>query len=140
VISLNICSSAPIRCIPRAELIENSLQPDWPKFFSYSPDIWSYLDKVCDVFGLRKYMHFRHEVIGCYWQEDSNEWLVKLRVTNPDGSVAREFEDRCHVLLDGTGILNNFKWPNIEGLRDKYKGKVNFATPPTRRGHWLHPV
>jgi hypothetical protein len=27
------------------------------------------------------------------------------------------------VLLHGTGILNNFKWPNIEGM-EKFKGKI----------------
>ncbi|KAJ4583416.1 hypothetical protein HRR82_003711 [Exophiala dermatitidis] len=100
------------------------VQPDWPRFFSYSPDIWKYLDKVCEVFDLRKYMVFNTEVIGCYWQEETGEWLVKLKETNPkDGSTVRLFEDRCHVLLHGTGILNNFKWPDIEGM-DKFKGRI----------------
>ncbi|KAJ4516740.1 hypothetical protein HRR88_007892 [Exophiala dermatitidis] len=101
-----------------------ALNPDWPRFFSYSPDIWKYLDKVCEVFDLRKYMVFNTEVIGCYWQEETGEWLVKLKETNPkDGSTVRLFEDRCHVLLHGTGILNNFKWPDIEGM-DKFKGRI----------------
>jgi len=104
--------------------IANAIQPDWPRFFSYSPDIWKYLDKVCDVWGLRKYMTFNTEVIGCYWQQQTGEWLVKLKETDPaTGSTVREFEERCHVLLHGTGILNNFKWPNIEGM-EKFKGKI----------------
>ena len=69
-------------------------------------------------------MVFNTEVIGCYWQEETGEWLVKLKETNPkDGSTVRLFEDRCHVLLHGTGILNNFKWPDIEGM-DKFKGRI----------------
>ncbi|KAL6242616.1 hypothetical protein RBB50_010262 [Rhinocladiella similis] len=99
-----------------------ALNPEWPRFFSYSPDIWKYLDKVCEVFGLRKYMTFKSEVIGCYWQQETGEWLVKLKQTNADGTT-RLFEDRCHVLLHGTGILNNFKWPNIEGM-EKFKGRI----------------
>ena len=89
-----------------------------------SPDIWKYLDKVCEVWGLRKYMNFNTEVIGCYWQDDPAEWLVKLKETKPDGST-RLFEDRCHMLLHGTGILNNFKWPKIEGM-ETFKGRVCF--------------
>jgi len=100
------------------------VQPDWPRFFSYSPDIWKYLDKVCEVWGLRKYMTFSTEVIGCYWQQQTGEWLVKLKQTNTTDGSTRIFEDRCHMLLHGTGILNNFKWPNIEGM-EKFKGKVS---------------
>lgn len=100
-----------------------SQNADWPRFFSYSADIWAYLDKVCETFGLRKYMHFHTEVVGCYWNEEKGEWKVKLRETKP-GQGAREFEDHCHLLLNGTGILNNYKWPSIPGLKDKFRGRV----------------
>ena len=70
-------------------------------------------------------MTFKTEVIGCYWQQETGEWLVKLKQTQADGST-RLFEDRCHLLLHGTGILNNFKWPKIEGM-EKFKGKVSDA-------------
>lgn len=99
-----------------------ALNPEWPRFFSYSPDIWKYLNKVCDVWNLRQYMNFNSEIVGCYWQQDTGEWLVKIKETKPDGST-RLFDDRCHVLLHGTGILNNFKWPNIEGM-EKFKGRI----------------
>ncbi|TVY80271.1 putative sterigmatocystin biosynthesis monooxygenase [Lachnellula suecica] len=99
-----------------------ALNPDWPRYASRSPDIWKYLDKVCETFDLRKYMTFNTEIIGCYWNEEAGEWTVKLRQTSP-GSAPREFEEKCHLLLHATGILNNFKWPQIEGL-EKFKGKV----------------
>lgn len=100
-----------------------AMNPDWPRFFAHSPDIWKYLDKVCKTFDLRKHMVFNTEVVGAYWNDDNGEWTVKLRQTAP-GQVPREFEDTCHLLLHGTGILNNFKWPDIPGLMDKFKGKV----------------
>ncbi|KAF1922619.1 uncharacterized protein M421DRAFT_96697 [Didymella exigua CBS 183.55] len=40
-----------------------ALNPDWPRFFSYAPDIQKYLLKVVEVFELRKYMTFNTEVI-----------------------------------------------------------------------------
>lgn len=67
-------------------------------------------------------MTFNTEVLGCYWNEEAGEWTVKLRETKPDGA-SREFEEKCNLLLHATGILNNFKWPDIEGL-DKFRGKV----------------
>lgn len=59
---------------------------------------------MCETFGLRKYMTFNTEVIGCYWEEERGEWLVKLRESR-QGQESREFEERCHLLLHGTGIL-----------------------------------
>ncbi|KAF2725703.1 FAD/NAD(P)-binding domain-containing protein [Polychaeton citri CBS 116435] len=100
-----------------------ALNPDWPRFFSYSPDIWKYLDKVCGTFNLRKYMTFNTEVVGCQWNEEKGEWKVSLRETKPN-TPPREFEETCHLLLHGTGILNNFKWPDIPGLKNVFKGKV----------------
>lgn len=68
-------------------------------------------------------MAFNTEVVGCYWQEDTSEWLVKLKETKPDGST-RLYDDSCHLLLKGTGLLNSYKYPDIEGL-DRFKGKVS---------------
>ena len=53
-------------------------------------------------------MTFNTEVIGCYWQEETGEWKVKLRKQVP-GQEPHEFEEHCHVLLYGAGVLNNFK-------------------------------
>lgn len=53
-------------------------------------------------------MSFDTEVIGCKWNEDKGEWTVRLRESKP-GQQSREFEDHCHLLLHGSGILNNFK-------------------------------
>lgn len=67
-------------------------------------------------------MTFSTKVIGCYWQQETGEWLVKLEQTNPDGTK-RQFEDRCHMLIQGTGVLNTPKWPEIKGM-EKFKGKL----------------
>ncbi|WEW61449.1 hypothetical protein PRK78_006939 [Emydomyces testavorans] len=96
--------------------------PEWPNFYSYAPDIWKYLDRVCKTFDLRKYMTFNTKVIGAFWEGDKGEWKVTLTQTMPDGTQ-REFEERCHVLLNTTGIFNNYKWPELEGM-DKFRGRV----------------
>jgi cation diffusion facilitator CzcD-associated flavoprotein CzcO len=73
-------------------------------------------------------MTFNTEVIGCYWEEDVGKWTVKLRQSTP-GAAPREFEETCDLLLHATGILNNFKYPDIEGL-NKFKGKVVRKSAP----------
>lgn len=70
-------------------------------------------------------MTFNTQVISCNWDDEPGEWIVKLRQTSSDdSSSSREFEERCHILLHATGILNNYKWPTIPGLNDKFKGRI----------------
>lgn len=99
-----------------------ALNPDWPRFFSYAPDILKYLEKVCDVFDLRKYMTFNTEVIRAEWQDDVGKWKITLRQKTPTGEE-REFEEECDVFLYASGLLNNYKWPAIKGI-NKFKGRI----------------
>lgn len=66
-------------------------------------------------------MTFNTEVFGCYWQHEQGEWLLKMKQTRPDGSVV-DLEDRCHLLLNGTGVLNKWKMPDIQG-NQRVQGK-----------------
>lgn len=106
-----------------------ALNPDWPRFFSYAPDIQKYLEKVCDVFDLRKYMTFNTEATRAEWKDDVGKWKVTLRQTTSSGEE-REFQEECDLLLYASGILNNYKWPGIKGI-NSFKGRiVHTATWP----------
>lgn len=67
-------------------------------------------------------MNFNSEIVGAYWQDETSEWKVEIKQQLTDGSIEIS-EQRCDVLLYGTGILNSYKWPDISGL-DSFKGKV----------------
>lgn len=99
-----------------------ALNPDWPRFFSYAPDIQKYLLKVVEVFDLRKYMTFNTEVVRSEWQDDKGKWKVTLKQQSPSGK-SKEWEEECDLLLYATGILNNYKWPKIKGM-EKFKGRI----------------
>ncbi|KAK8236504.1 hypothetical protein HDK77DRAFT_379109 [Phyllosticta capitalensis] len=99
-----------------------ALNPDWPKFFSSATDIWAYLDRVCDVFDLRKYMNFSTTVRGATWDEERGQWDLTLQRRTSSSSI-EEFSDSCDLLLYATGILNAPKHPNIPGI-DSFHGPV----------------
>ncbi|KAH6259915.1 hypothetical protein HBI42_095670 [Parastagonospora nodorum] len=116
-----------------------ALNPDWPRFFSYAPDIQKYLLKVVEVFDLRKYMTFNTEVVRAEWQEETGKWKVTLKQKSPSGEE-KEFVEECDLLLYATGILNNYKWPKIKGI-NSFKGKiVHTATWPEdyQREQWAN--
>lgn len=80
---------------------------------------------MCRVFDLRRHMRFGVEVVGACWDDDAAQWRVKLRRRSVDDSGVREesFEDTCDVFLYATGILNNWKWPKMDGL-ESFEGRI----------------
>lgn len=100
-----------------------ALDPEWPRLFSHSEDIWQYLNKVCKAFDLRRYMKFNSEVVDAEWNPRRGEWKVKYgkrhypfdrrlliltRVKNH--STGKESIDVCDFLILGTGIFNNYRY------------------------------
>ncbi|KAK0733515.1 hypothetical protein B0T26DRAFT_631405 [Lasiosphaeria miniovina] len=91
---------------------------DWSNFHSPADEINAYLNQVCDDEGMREYIKTSHEVISAKWNERDGVWGLIVR-----NQHSKEFSDYAHFLVDGTGILNNWKWPAIEGL-ETFKGKL----------------
>ena len=49
-------------------------------------------------------------ITAANWHEQEGKW--KLQVEGPDGT----FADECHILLNASGTLNRWQWPDISGL------------------------
>lgn len=69
-------------------------------------------------FDLEKYMTFNTTVKSAAWDDDAG--VYRLQLTRKDGGT---FTDYCNILINGSGVLNDFKWPQIPGL-DTFKGKL----------------
>ncbi|KXJ91617.1 cyclohexanone monooxygenase [Microdochium bolleyi] len=91
--------------------------PNWSAYYAGSPEIQDYFVGFCDKYNLRKYIKLKHRVVGAFWHEDSGQWEVKVE---HDGQT---FTDWCHVLVNGSGLINRWKWPQIEGLHS-FKGDL----------------
>lgn len=96
--------------------------PNWSQYYSESPEIWKYFKETTDKFKLNRYIALRHEVIKAQWNDDAGQWEVTIRKLD-DGS---EFVDTCHVLVNGNGILNDWKWPEIKNLHS-FKGVLEHS-------------
>ncbi|PKY00473.1 FAD/NAD(P)-binding domain-containing protein [Aspergillus campestris IBT 28561] len=85
--------------------------PHWSQYYSGAREIWAYMKAVALDEGLTQYMEFGVEVKGATWVDETARWVVKLAKVN-----GQEWEEQCDVLLNATGVLNNWKWPDIPGL------------------------
>ncbi|KAH7141866.1 hypothetical protein EDB81DRAFT_653405 [Dactylonectria macrodidyma] len=97
-----------------------ALYPDWPKYLSPSDDIFRYLDRVVECFGLRKYMVFNSTVVACRWNEDEAQWHVTVK----DSATGAIRQDKANVVISASGILNSWKFPEeVEGLHS-FQGRL----------------
>jgi cation diffusion facilitator CzcD-associated flavoprotein CzcO len=74
-------------------------------------------------------MKLNTKVVECRWDEEHGVWNITLENQATKG----RWKDWAHVLINGTGILNSWKWPEIEGLHDFKGGLMHSA-------NWDHSV
>ncbi|GAB7341480.1 hypothetical protein MBLNU457_7713t1 [Dothideomycetes sp. NU457] len=92
----------------------------WSHFYSYSPEIWRYLKDIEEENDfIAKYIKLKHQIEHAEWSESDGVW--KLRVE--DLSSGKVFDDEAEFFINGGGVLNNWKWPDVPGLHD-FTGKL----------------
>ncbi|KAK4105331.1 FAD/NAD(P)-binding domain-containing protein [Parathielavia hyrcaniae] len=92
---------------------------DWPNFFSGAEDIREYLCRICDEEGMRDSIKTSHQVVSAQWDEKDGRWELVVR----DLETGEEFGDYATFLVNGTGFLNTWKWPAVNGL-DSFQGRL----------------
>jgi len=74
-------------------------------------------------------MKLSTKVVEGRWDEEEGVWKITLE----DQNTKELRHDWAHIFINGTGILNTWKWPDIEGLND-------FKGPKMHSAHWDHSV
>ena len=82
-----------------------------------SRELFEYFQNFAEKYDLNKYIHLEQQVVGTKWNGDS--WDVEIS-NRKDGHTYR---DQCDILINATGILNNWRWPDVPGLND-FKGSL----------------
>lgn len=90
--------------------------PSWTSYYSGAPEILAYLKGIVQKYDLMRFIKLGTPVVHAEW--DENEGLWHIKTCTPDGL---EKSETAHLLINGTGILNKWKWPNVPGLQD-FKG------------------
>jgi len=91
----------------------------WSKFYADAPEILGYWRRVAEKYGVQKYVKFGHQCVEARWNEETSKWHVKLQKVET-GEVVEDVGD---VFMTGTGVLNEWRWPDIDGLKT-FKGTL----------------
>jgi cation diffusion facilitator CzcD-associated flavoprotein CzcO len=92
----------------------------WSHYYSYYPEIWEYLKEIeRENNFIQKYIKLRHRVEKVEWIDQTGTWRVTARNLSTDELVV----DEGQFFINAGGVLNSWKWPDINGLHD-FKGKL----------------
>ncbi|KAK5689222.1 hypothetical protein LTR17_026424 [Elasticomyces elasticus] len=92
---------------------------DWSAVYAGSGEIFEYFNNFAQKYRLGKYVKTRHQVTASTWDEGDSRWHVTIK----DLQTGNDVHDTCDILINASGILNNWRWPAIPGLHD-YKGTL----------------
>jgi cation diffusion facilitator CzcD-associated flavoprotein CzcO len=87
--------------------------PDWSDSYSLQPEIWRYLRKVADDYGVVDRIRFQCKVEHAAWDDAAKHW----RVETSQGSVTGD------VLVAAHGFLSEPAVPHFEGI-ETFAGQV----------------
>jgi hypothetical protein len=112
--------------------------PDWSGFYAYSDEIQQYFLKFADKYGLRKYVQLNTEVVSATWDEEEGKcksqtklrilllagaYSILIRSLKDDVELRRDgkvFHDWCHVLINGSGVVNKWKCKSLSRSTDQF--------------------
>ncbi|KAI3319407.1 FAD/NAD(P)-binding domain-containing protein [Xylariaceae sp. AK1471] len=92
---------------------------DWTAVYAPAEEIYKYFDGFANKYSLKQHVRLEHQVIGAYWNNDKDGYDIKVK----DIANNLVVTDHCDILINASGILNHWRWPEIPGL-DKYEGTL----------------
>ncbi|KAI0593841.1 hypothetical protein F4775DRAFT_586522 [Biscogniauxia sp. FL1348] len=100
--------------------------PEWSNFFSSAEEIEQYLHRVCEEEHMMDTIKTRHKVTGAWWDESRGLWDLKVVNLETD----EELRDHANFIIDASGILNNWQWPDVPNLESFQGDLVHTANWP----------
>ena len=94
---------------------------DWSRHFSPRKELWQYLERCADKYGVRPHIRFDTEVTEAVFEK--NSWRIKTS----------QGELTANAVICAVGQLNRPHIPDIEGLNQ-------FGGPAFHTARWNHDV
>ncbi|KAL2012370.1 hypothetical protein VTN00DRAFT_5088 [Thermoascus crustaceus] len=93
--------------------------PQWSSYYASGAEIQAYLQRVAAKYDAYQYMKFHHRVVRAEWGDSEGKWHVEVE----SEETGEKFTDTADVVCAATGLLNQWRWPDIPGLHD-FQGKL----------------
>jgi cation diffusion facilitator CzcD-associated flavoprotein CzcO len=93
---------------------------EWPAFYATGSEIQEYLTKITKEYNLDRDVVYSSTVNSAIWNEEDGLWHLEVKQAN------KTIKDSCQVLINASGVLNAWSWPDIKGL-SSFKGHLSHS-------------
>lgn len=93
----------------------------WRSYFSPRDQLWDYLRRAADEFGVRPDIRFETEVTAARWDAARNLWVVSVQTPDGPGTI------EANVLVSAIGQFGLPYVPRIKGM-ESFKGRMFHTT------------
>lgn len=87
--------------------------------YATGSEVHQYLTNFATKYNLGKYFRFRTKLVSASWDNEAGYWKLVLK----DLANKNEVKETADILINASGPLNQWKWPEISGLHD-YQGHL----------------
>ncbi|BCS27046.1 flavin-containing monooxygenase [Aspergillus puulaauensis] len=91
--------------------------PNWSQCYAKGPEIQQYILDTVEKFELKEEIQFNTKLTSAIWNENEGKWELKLQRGD------EVLTDKADIVVDGSGVLNNWTLPDIKGI-DTFQGKL----------------
>ena len=109
--------------------LSTDLKADWKHTHGTQPEIWEYMQRVADKYGLRKHCRFHTSLDKAEWDADENVWRIETRAV----CTGEKQLTRATVLISAIGQLVVPNFPKLHGI-ESFKGEVFHSA------RWRHDI
>jgi cation diffusion facilitator CzcD-associated flavoprotein CzcO len=82
--------------------------PRWSRTFSPQDEIWDYLRRCADEYGVAPHIRFDHELLEARWDDHAQRWELETEGGTID----------AQILVSAVGALSEPRLPDIPGVED----------------------
>jgi cation diffusion facilitator CzcD-associated flavoprotein CzcO len=93
---------------------------EWPAFYATGSEIQTYLTKIKKEYNLDRDVVYDSKVTSAIWNEEDGLWHLEVKQGN------KTIQDSCQILINASGVLNAWSWPDIKGL-STFKGHLSHS-------------
>ncbi|KAF3911872.1 hypothetical protein AA313_de0209649 [Arthrobotrys entomopaga] len=87
--------------------------PNWSANYASSAEILAYFKSFQFKHNLQSKTLLNHTLSSATWHPSCGQWRLEIQDTANNNHTK---QDTCDILINATGVLNDWKWPDIPGL------------------------
>ncbi|UZJ57599.1 hypothetical protein CBS101457_006919 [Exobasidium rhododendri] len=92
---------------------------NWTSFYAPATEICAYWKSVAIKYKVDQLTRFNTTVSDAKWDGETGKWTVSLENT----AEKKKYDIEADVVIQATGSLNAWKWPDVKGLKS-FKGPL----------------